>query len=149
MPADSPWVGRRYPRAAVYEVARERIRAFADAIGDPNPAYRDAEAARALGHPDVIAPPTFPVVITMAAAARLAEDPELDLDWTRIVHGEQRFEVHRPLRAGDRIVADVSIAGVRSVAGNEMITVRTDLRTPDGELVSVAHAMLVVQGGVG
>lgn len=149
MSADSALVGRRYPRAAVYEVARERIRAFADAIGDPEPAYRDPEAARALGHPDVIAPPTFPVVITMAAAARLAEDPELAVDWTRIVHGGQRFEVHRPLRAGDRIVADVSIAEVRSVAGNDMITVRTDLRTPDGDLVSVAYTMLVAQGGIG
>lgn len=147
MPVDA-LVGRRYPRAAVYDVTPERIRAFADAVGDPDPAYCDPSAARALGHPDVIAPPTFPVVITMAAATRLAEDPELDLDWTRIVHGEQRFEVHRPLHAGDRIVADVSIVGVRSVAGNAMITVRTELRTPDGELVSVAHAMLVAQGGV-
>jgi acyl dehydratase len=149
MRADSSLVGRRYPGAAVYEVARERIRAFADAICDPDPAYRDPEAARALGHPDVIAPPTFPVVITMAAAARLVEDPELTLDWTRVVHGEQRFEVRRPLRAGDRIVADVSIAGVRSVAGNDMISVRTDLRTPDGDLVSVSHAVLVAQGGAG
>ena len=64
MPIDPSYAGRTYPATAPYEVGVEKIREFADAIGDPNPAYRDRDAARALGHPDVIAPPTFPIAVT-------------------------------------------------------------------------------------
>ena len=67
MPLDQSFVGRTYPPTPPYEVGREKIREFADAIGDGNPAYRDPEAARTLGHPDVIAPPTFGIVLSMTA----------------------------------------------------------------------------------
>ena len=61
-------MGRTYPPTAVYEVGREKIREFADAIGDPNPVYRDPAVAQDLGHRDVLAPPTFPIAITWPAA---------------------------------------------------------------------------------
>ncbi len=77
MPLDQSFVGRTYPPTSPYEVGREKIREFAEAIGDTNPAYTDPEAARALGHPDVIAPPTFPFALTYRAAAQVVEDPEL------------------------------------------------------------------------
>ena len=76
MPVDQSFVGRSYPPTPAYEVSREKIREFADAINDPNPAYRDVEAARALGHADVIAPPTFAIVLTLPAGARSIADPE-------------------------------------------------------------------------
>lgn len=70
MALDQSFVGRSYPATAPYEVGREKIREFAEAIGDAAPAYTDAEAARALGYPDVIAPPTFVFSITFRAAGR-------------------------------------------------------------------------------
>ncbi len=147
MPLDQSFVGRKYPPTPPYEVSREKIREFADAIGDPHPAYRDPEAARALGHPDVIAPPTFGIVLSMRAGLQVVADPELGLDYSRVVHGEQRFAHSRPIRAGDRLVATTTIDAVRSVAGNDLLTTRVDVTTEDGEAVCSATSMLVARGG--
>jgi acyl dehydratase len=146
MPLDQSFVGRKYPPTEPYEVGRAKIGEFARAIGDLNPAYLDPEAARALGHPDVIAPPTFPIVITMPAGDQAAKDPELGLDYTRVVHGDQRFVYERPLRAGDRVVCEVSVEAIRSMAGNDMVTIAAAVRTVEGELVCTAYGMLVARG---
>jgi acyl dehydratase len=130
----------------VYEVGREKIREFANAIGDPNPAYRDPDAARALGHADVIAPPTFAIIMTLAAADQVTHDPELGLDYSRVVHGEQRFVYTRPVRAGDRLVTTIVVETIRSAAGNDMITTRADVATEDGEPVVSAYSTLVARG---
>ena len=98
MPIDPAYAGRTYPPTEPYAVGVEKIREFATAIGDPNPAYRDPDAAQALGHPDVIAPPTFPFVLTFTASRQVVEDPELGIDYSRVVHGEQRF-VATPTRS--------------------------------------------------
>ncbi|WP_448615503.1 FAS1-like dehydratase domain-containing protein [Modestobacter sp. URMC 112] len=146
MALDAGLVGRSYPPSAVYEVGREKIAEFAAAIGDPDPVYRDPEAARTAGHPDVIAPPTFAIVLSLGAADVVVEDPDVGIDYSRVVHGEQRFTHHRPITAGDRLVATASIDVVRSVAGNDMLTTRVDLATEDGEPVCTATSMLVARG---
>jgi acyl dehydratase len=143
---DPVLVGRSYPPSAVYEVGRAKIAEFATAIGDPDPAYRDPEAARALGHPDVIAPPTFAIVVSLEAATAVLDDPDVGIDYSRVVHGEQRFTHHRPVRAGDRLVARTTIDNVRTVAGNDMLTTRVELATEDGEAVCTATSMLVARG---
>ena len=145
MPLDPSFIGRTYPPTAPYEVGREKIREFAAAIGDPNPVYTDPAAAKALGHPDVIAPPTFAVVISMPAAEQVLHDPELGLDWSRVVHGDQSFEHRRPIRPGDRLTAVVSVEDIKSLAGNDVITIATHLATEEGEPVCVVHAMLVAR----
>ena len=149
MALDPSFIGRKYPPTPPYEVGREKIREFADAIGDPNPAYRDVEAAQALGHPDVIAPPTFPVILSMRAGAQVVGDPELGLDYSRVVHGEQRFVYTRPVRAGDRLTVTVSVESIRSAAGNDLLTTRGDVSTVDGELVLTAYSTLVARGTAG
>src|SRR5579875_2441128 len=120
MPLNQSFVGRTYPPTEPYEVGREKIREFADAINDENPAYRSAEAAQALGYPDVIAPPTFAIVVTMAASRVLIADPELGIDYSRVVHGEQRFVHARPVRAGDVLQVTLRVADIRSAAGNDI-----------------------------
>jgi acyl dehydratase len=146
MPLDASFAGRTYLPTAPYEVGREKIREFADAIGDPDPAYRDPEAARALGHPDVVAPPTFAVIVAFRGLDTIVEDPELGLDYSRVVHGDQRFSYHRPLRAGDRVTATAVVETVRSVGGNDILGVRCDLATEDGEPVGSAWSTLVARG---
>jgi acyl dehydratase len=146
---DQSFIGREYPPTPPYEVGREKIREFADAIGDHNPAYRDPEAARALGHPDVIAPPTFGIVLSMRAAGQVIGDPELGLDYTRVVHGEQRFVFVRPIRAGDRLTVTVTVENIRAAAGNDMVTTRGDVSTVDGEPVFTAYSTLVARGTAG
>jgi acyl dehydratase len=140
---DPAFIGRTYPPTEPYEVGREKIREFAAAIGDDNPAYRDPEAARALGHPDVIAPPTFPVVLSMEAGRQVLEDPALGLDLSRVVHGEQRFRYSRPVRAGDRLVAVITVDDIRSRAGSDFVTTRGDISTVDGEHVVTSVSTLI------
>ena len=138
--------GRAYPPARVYEVGREKIAEFAAAIGSSDPAYLDPEAARALGHPDVVAPPTFAIIVAQRAEAAIVQDPEAGIDYSRVVHGEQRFTHHRPIHAGDRLVATATIDAVRTVAGNDMLTTRVDVATEDGEAVCTATSLLVARG---
>jgi acyl dehydratase len=149
VPLDQSFVGRSYPPSEPYEVGREKIREFADAVGDSDPVYRDAEAAKAAGHPDVIAPPTFPTIITLRAQRVLVQDPDLGLDYSRVVHGEQSFEYHRPIRAGDRLVATVHVDGIRSAAGNDILATRAELTTESGEPVVTAKATIVSRGTAG
>ena len=146
MPLDQSFVGRVYPPSEPYEVGREKIREFADAIGDPDPVYRDVEAAKAAGHPDVIAPPTFPTVVTLRAQRVVVMDPDLGLDYSRVVHGEQSFQHHRAIHAGDRLVTTVHVDGIRAAAGNDIMTTRAEITTEDGEPVVTARATLVARG---
>jgi acyl dehydratase len=146
MPLDPSFIGRAYPPTAPYEVGREKIREFAEAIIVPNPAYRDREAARALGYDDVIAPPTFAIVLTMRAGEQVVLDPALGLDYSRVVHGDQRFVHARPIRAGDVLQTTVTVENIRAAAGNDIISTRADVTTTDGEAVCSAYSTLVARG---
>ncbi|WTW96908.1 MaoC family dehydratase N-terminal domain-containing protein [Streptomycetaceae bacterium NBC_01309] len=148
MALDPKFIGRTYPPTAPYEVGREKIREFADAIGDANPVYRDPEAAAKFGHPDVIAPVTFPIVISLGAAEQIVMDPELGLDYSRVVHADQRFSYARPVRAGDRLVAVVTVENIKTMAGNDIVTTRADIATVDGEHVVTARSTLAARGTV-
>ncbi|MFH9197012.1 MaoC family dehydratase N-terminal domain-containing protein [Streptomyces anulatus] len=145
MALDQSFVGRTYPPTPAYEVGREKIREFAEAVGDSHPAYVDAEAARALGHADVIAPPTFVFSITYRAAGEVVQDPQLGLDYSRVVHGDQKFSYVRPVRAGDRLTVTSTIEGIKSLAGNDILDVRGDVRDEAGELVVTTLMKLVAR----
>jgi acyl dehydratase len=149
MVLDQNFVGRIYPPSETYEVAREKIREFADALGDPNPVYRDVEAARAHGHPDVIAPPTFPIVLALKAAQAIVADPALGLEYAKVVHGEQSFHYARPIHAGDELQVTAVVDAIRSVGGNDLVTTRADIATTGGEHVVTAFSMLVARGPAG
>ncbi|SDO35659.1 MaoC family dehydratase N-terminal domain-containing protein [Actinacidiphila guanduensis] len=145
MALDQSFVGRSYPPTAPYEVGREKIREFAEAVGDPNPVYTDPAAAGALGHPDVIAPPTFAFAITYKAAGAVVSDPELGLNYSRVVHGDQRFAYTRPVRAGDRLSVTSTIETIKSLAGNDVIDIRGEVHDAAGEHVVTAWTKLVAR----
>jgi acyl dehydratase len=140
------YAGRMYPAADPYEVSRVKIAEFADAIGDPSPLYRDPAAAQAAGHPDVIAPPTFAIVLSMASSGDALADPGLGLNYAMVVHGEQRFEHVRPITAGDVIIAQTTISGIKAAGRLTMLHTETHLRTLAGEPVGTARSMLVERG---
>jgi acyl dehydratase len=148
MPLNRDLLGREYPRSAeAYEVSREKIREFAIAIGDPNPAYTDPAAARALGHPDVIAPPTFLTTLGFRFPhPSPVTDPELGLNYALVVHGEQRFTLRRPVRAGDLLHWQQTIADIRDAGRNELLRVEGAITAPDGELVATATTVIVSRG---
>jgi acyl dehydratase len=149
MAINRDYLGRTYPAVEPYEVSRAKIADFADAIGDPNPLYRDRGAAQAAGYADVIAPPTFAIVLSMTSSARAIADPGLGLNYAMVVHGEQRFEYSRQIVAGDVLAADVTISDIRDAGRNIMLTTQTQIRTVGGEHVCTAHSTLVERGGAG
>jgi len=149
MPVNQDFVGRTFPATKPYEVSRVKIAEFADAIGDPSPVFRDQDAAVAAGYPDVIAPPTFPIVVTMASTGSAVADPALGINYAMVVHGEQRFEYSRPIVAGDVLTAQATITDIRDAGRNVMLTTKTEIRTADGEHVCTAHSTLVERGGAG
>jgi acyl dehydratase len=146
MAINRAYVGRVFPVSDPYEVSRVKIAEFAAAIGDPNPVYRDRQAARSAGHADVIAPPTFPIVISMAGSGAALADPGLGLNYAMVVHGEQRFSYTRPLTAGDVVTAQVTLTDIRDAGRNVMLTTSTDIRTVSGELVCTAVSTIVERG---
>jgi acyl dehydratase len=137
------YVGRTFEPSAPYEVSRVKIAEFADAIGEPSPLCRDRAAAQAAGYPDVIAPPTFAIVVSAAGSARVTHDPDLGVNYAMIVHGEQSFAHVRPLHAGDVVVSQTTVESIRPVRGMTMLTTVTQIRTVDGEPVCTARSTLV------
>ena len=146
MAINPDYLGREYPAPEAYEVTRGKIREFAEAINDLNPVYLDRASAKAVGYPDVIAPPTFPVILGMAGSALALADPDLGVDFSRVVHGDQSFRYSRPLRAGDVLTTVTRITDIKSLGGNELITLETVAQAADGEHVVTAGMMLVVRG---
>ncbi len=146
MAVNHDYAGRTFPATPPYEVSRVKIAEFADAIGDPSPVYRDREAAVAAGYPDVVAPPTFPIVVSMAASGAAIADPGLGVNYAMVVHGEQRFEYTRPLQAGDVVTAQSTIESIREVGPLVMLTTRTEIRTTGGEPLCTAFSTIVERG---
>ena len=146
MSLNAEFVGRVYGPGAPYEVSRVKIADFANAIGEPSELCRDRDAAVKAGYPDVIAPPTFAVVISMHAADEANNDPGLGLDFSMVVHGQQSFSHSRPLHAGDVVVATTTIESIKAVGAMSMLVTSTDIVTVDGEHVCTAKSMLVERG---
>jgi acyl dehydratase len=140
------FAGRVFGPGQPYEVSRVKIADFADAIGEPSELCRDREAAIKAGYPDVIAPPTFAVVISMASSGEVNADPELGLDYSMVVHSDQSFSYSRPLHAGDVVVATTTVDSIKSVGPMSMLITSTEIVTVDGEHVCTARSTLVERG---
>lgn len=144
MPLDPSLTGRSWP-PETYEVGLETVREFAGAVGATDPVHHDRDAAHAAGHPDVIAPTTFGVVFTWRATRAVVDDPVLGLDFSRVVHRDQGFEVHRPVRAGDVLTTVVTVDEIRELAGNDVVTFRCDVTDSDDARVLTTTATLVAR----
>lgn len=144
MTVDPSLAGRVYPPQP-YQVGREKIREFAEAIGDDNPACRDADAARTLGHDDVVAPPTFAMIPVLRGFDVLIDD--LGIDYAQVIHADQRFEHIRPILAGDSLSTTTTLENVRSRAGNHFLGVRCEVTAETGDPVCTARATLLVRSG--
>ena len=146
MAVNPDFLGRTYPPSGPYAVDAPLIAAFAAAVGSTDPVHTDAEAARAAGHADVIAPPTMAVRFSQQAERAYVTDPEAGIDFSRVVHGEQRFVHHRPITAGDELVGATTVDQVRQAGGHAMVTTRTELSTTSGAAVATSTSTIVVRG---
>ncbi|AMB59646.1 hypothetical protein AWU67_13100 [Microterricola viridarii] len=138
--------GRIFPPTAPYLVGREKVREFARAVFATSPINLDPEAARAAGHADVVAPPTFAVVVQELTLAQLLAEPDAGIDFSRVVHGDQRFSYSRPIVAGDELTATLRVASVKTLGPHAMVTAESTITDAAGEHVVTAISTLVVRG---
>jgi len=140
------FVGRVFRLDEPYEVSRVKIADFADAIGERSELCRDREAAQQAGYPDVIAPPTFAFVISWRSDELVHADPDLGLDFSMVVHGDQSFSYSRPLHAGDVVVAATTVESIKTLGATSMLFTATDISTVDGEHVCTTRSSIVERG---
>jgi hypothetical protein len=122
-------VGRTFAGTDVITISQSEVAAFCAVIGET-----DTE----------IAPPTFTIRITLSQFEEILTRPEIGLDWSRLVHGDQKFEIFSPVKAGDSLTCTATIESYRVAAGNEIVTVRSDLHR-EGKLAISAWSTLVVR----
>lgn len=146
MTLDVTNIGRVFPPTSTYLVGREKVREFARAVGEESLLAHDLNAATAAGFSDLVAPVTFPIVITLEMMGEQVTSPAVGVDWSRVVHGDQRFSFTQPVVAGMELETTTEIEDIKSMAGNDIITLRGDLRTIAGDLVCQVWTSLVVRG---
>jgi acyl dehydratase len=146
MPLNKDFEGREFPATEPYEVTAESIREFADAIGDPNPVYRDEEAAKQAGYASIVTPPTYLTKLNFVYGPQVLADPDLGLNYAMVVHGEQEYELLRPIAAGEKIVAKPKIGRIYARGRNEFMITEAAIETLGGEKVAVARSTIVSRG---
>jgi acyl dehydratase len=139
-------VGRVFSATAPYLVGREKVREFSRAVFATNPINLDVTAARAAGYSDVVAPPTFAVVVQESTLQQLLSEPDAGIDFSRVVHGDQRFSFSRPIVAGDELTATLNVASIKSLGGHSMVTAESTIVDATGAHVVTATSTLVVRG---
>jgi hypothetical protein len=133
--------GKRYPRTASYLVGREKLREFAKATF-----LTEKLENTTSGSSELVAPPTFAVVIQEQSLQQVLTDPDARLDFSRVVHGDQRFIYERPIVEGDELASELVVASVKTLAGNHLITFNTEIFDSNNKLVCTAISTLVVRG---
>ncbi|MGO1236363.1 MAG: FAS1-like dehydratase domain-containing protein [Microbacterium gubbeenense] len=135
---------RTFPPTPVYLVGREKVREFARAVFATAPQHTDVDAARAAGYADVVAPPTFAMVIADQTLQQLLNDPTSGIVLERALHTDQQFAYQRPIVAGDELTGQLRVTRVRAMGSGAMVTSETDVTDADGRLVLTATSTLLI-----
>lgn len=139
-------VGRAFAPTPAYLVGREKVREFARAVFADAAPHHDVDAARALGYSDVVAPPTFAMVIQDLTLQQLLAEPDSGIALERTVHAEQRFRYTRPIVAGDELVAQLTVKGIRPFGKGAMVTSEAEITDTAGAHVVTATSVLLIGG---
>jgi acyl dehydratase len=145
MSAGAELVGRTYP-PTVYAVGREKIREYALATGETDPLHLDLDAARAAGHEDLVAPPMFAVVYQGRGVHAPLFDPELAIDFPRLLHAGQEFRWGPLVIAGDELTTTVTVAQISERAGLGFFDFRAESVNQRGDVVAEGLWRNVVRG---
>jgi acyl dehydratase len=139
-------IGKTY-EPVLYAVGREKIREYAAAVGETNPLYHDLDAARVAGHADLVAPPMFAVVYAGRAFLPALFDPELEIDFSMLVHGGQEFRWEGPLVvAGDEVRTTLAVQDIRRRADLGFYVFASESVNQHGQVVSTGVWTNIVRG---
>ncbi|MFK4805707.1 MaoC family dehydratase N-terminal domain-containing protein [Microbacterium sp. ZW CA_36] len=147
MPVNPELVGRDFPPTTPYLVGREKVREFSRAVFADDPQHSDPAAAQALGYADVVAPPTFAIVVTDATLQQLLGEPDSGIVLKNVLHAEQKFRYSRPIVAGDELTAKLSVTGIRAMGAAAMVTSESEITDAAGDHVVTATSILLVGEG--
>jgi acyl dehydratase len=139
-------IGKRY-EPTTYAVGREKVREYASAVGETNPLHFDVEAARAAGHDDVVAPPMFAVVYAARSVAPALFDPEVGIDFARMLHAGQEFVWGPPVVAGDEITTTAVVKDISERGGMNFFVFESVSENQRGETVCTGTWTQIVRGG--
>lgn len=145
MPVETKAVGKEYP-SVTYEVGAEKIREYADAVGESGDVHHDREAARVAGFRDVVAPPMFVVVYSARAMAPGIFDPEVGINFATMVHGGQEFVWGEPVCAGDTIKTTARVADISEKDGKGFYVFESVSTNQDGQEVVRGTWTNIVRG---
>lgn len=90
-------------------IERGSIRLFAYVLGADDPVHSDVDAARAVGHRDLVAPPSFLMLIEALAGGEMhrrslqTAASKVTFDFRYLLHGDERYEYRAPIYAGDEV----------------------------------------------
>lgn len=143
LPVDQ--AGKRYA-PVTYAVGREKIREYAQAVGETDPLHHDLDAARAAGYADLVAPPMFAVIYAGRAIFPLFDDPDLAIDFSMLVHGSQEFRWDRLVLAGDEIETEAEVLRIEERRGLGFYVFESRSRNQRGEDVCVGIWTNIVRG---
>ncbi|WP_100811915.1 MULTISPECIES: MaoC family dehydratase N-terminal domain-containing protein [unclassified Microbacterium] len=146
MPVNPELVGRTFPATEPYLVGREKVREFARAVFATDPTHTDVAAAQALGYTDVVAPPTFAMVIQDLTLQQLLAEPDSGVVLERTIHAEQKFRYTRPIVAGDELTGRLAVTGVRAIGKGAMVTSEAEITDASGAHVVTATSILLIGG---
>jgi acyl dehydratase len=145
---DRKWIGYELPPSTI-DVERRRLRAFAGAIGETNPIYLDPDAARAAGHPDILAPPTFLFSAELDSGTLMGTLESFGVDVGKLLHGEQSFTYYAPVHAGDRVTVRSRITDIydKKHGALEFIVKDSTATEHGGKAVADLRSVLIVRHG--
>lgn len=129
-----------------FRVEADRIQRYASAIGEQNPVHHDAEAAKAAGFRDLVAPPMFCAVYSAPAMAPAILDPEVEMNFATMVHGGQEFTWGEPVCAGDEITTAVTCKSISERIGNGFYVFESASTNQDGAETVRATWTNIVRG---
>ena len=128
---------------SIYEIEKEPIRRWAEAIGDPNPLYHDEEYAKSNGFSSIVAPPAFVAQYAFPVKGVATLRNSFRSSFTRGLNGGNKYEFFKPVVAGDTISATSKIVELRERDGrlDKMLFIITDTiyKNQNGEVVAKAR----------
>jgi acyl dehydratase len=144
--ADGSVIGRTY-EPTTYAVGREKVREYAAAVGETNPLHLDVEAARAAGYDDVVAPPMFAVVYAARSVGPALFDPDVGIDFARMLHAGQEFVWGPPVVAGDEVTTTASVKDIAERGGMNFYVFESVSENQRGDTVCTGTWTQIVRGG--
>lgn len=141
--ANQEFAGRIYPSGEKMRISAEKIKEFSSATHQELELHYDPLAAKALGYDNIVAPPTFLVTLAQQEEAKYIDDPAARIDFSKVVHAEEKFELKRAILAGDELIPTLEVVSVKYLGEHTMVTTRVTFADQHEEIAKVTSSLVI------